>query len=79
MIIKEQALKIVSDLIDSHKISGREAISLISAILNDSHTQCEVNDLVIHPHQETITTTVTGNITDNIITTSPKGMEIIYG
>ena len=37
--MKEQALKIVSDLIDGHKISGREAISLISAILNDSKTQ----------------------------------------
>jgi hypothetical protein len=37
--MKEQALKIVSDLIDDHKISGRDAISLIGAILNDSNTQ----------------------------------------
>ena len=37
--MKEQALKIVSELIDSHKIGGREAISLISAILNESNTQ----------------------------------------
>ena len=102
--MKEQALKIVSDLIDGHKISGGEAISLISAILNESNTQyitaspiisqpirvedisrpqCEVNDVVIYPHNSgTITTTVTGNIgniTDNVNVTRPKGMEVIYG
>jgi hypothetical protein len=101
--MKEQALKIVSDLIDGHKISGREAITLISAILNDSNTQyipaspiisqpirvedisrpqCGVTDVVINPHASSpypsaITTTVTGNTND--ITTSSKGMEVIYG
>lgn len=103
--MKEQALKIVSDLIDGHKISGREAISLISAILNDSNKQyipaspiitqpirpgdisrpqCEITDVVINPHtsspyQGTITTAVTGNVTDNINATSSKGVEVIYG
>lgn len=101
--MKEQALKIVSDLIDGHKINGREAISLISAILNDSKTQyvpaspiitqpirvedisrpqCGVTDVVINPHtsspySSSITTTVTGNVTDS--TTSSKGVEVIYG
>ena len=105
--MKEQALKIVSDLIDGHKISGREAISLISAILNDSNTQyipaspiisqpirpedisrpqCKTTDVVIHPHSNpypgTITTTVAGNVTDNISAinaTSSKGVDVIYG
>lgn len=101
--MKEQALKIVSDLIDGHKINGREAISLIGAILNDSKTQyipaspiitqpirpedisrpqCETVDTVTNPYPGTITSTVTGNITDNIDNinvTRPKGMEVIYG
>lgn len=102
--MKEQALKIVSDLIDGHKISGRDAISLIGAILDDSKTQyvpaspiitqpirpedisrpqCETVDTVTNPHSTpypgTITTAVTGNITDNINVTRPKGMEVIYG
>lgn len=103
--MKEQALKIVSDLIDGHKINGKEAISLIVAILNDSNTQyipaspiisqpirpedisrpqSGVTDVAINPHTSTpypgtITTAVTGNITDNISATRPKGIEVIYG
>lgn len=103
--MKEQALKIVSDLIDDHKIKGEDAVTLIIAISDNSprqyasaapiisqpirpedisRPQCELTDVVINPHTsnpypDTITTTVTGNITNDIITTSPKGMEIIYG
>lgn len=85
--MKEQALKIVSDLIDGHKINGKEAISLIVAILNDSNTQYIPASPIIsqpirpedisRPYSGTITTTVTGDITDNA--TRPKGIEVIYG
>lgn len=102
--MKEQALKIVSDLIDDHKISGKDAVTLIIAISDNSKPQyipgapivsnplqlkdlspkCDMMDVVINPHTSnpypsTITTTVNGNITNDNIETTPKGMEIIYG
>lgn len=85
--MKEQALKIVSDLIDGHKISGEDAVILITAILKESNplyspvtisSPISVKD-ISNPHSGTITTTATGNINNDITTARPKGMEVIYG
>lgn len=90
--MKEQALKIVTDLIDSHKIKGEDAIILIQAILKESNppyypslttpSPISVKDISnpqCNPYPGTITTTVTGNINNDINTTSSKGVEVIYG
>lgn len=79
--MKERALEIVSKLIDQNKISGQEAVTLIQSIIGPAGCSgspividsikpqpvtSEINDVIIQPYSTSITS-------------SDKGMEIIYG
>jgi hypothetical protein len=79
--MKEQALEIVSKLIDQHKITGQEAVILINSIVTSSCNysapiitdsikpgpiDCDGSGVIIRPYGT--------NITEPVI----KGMEITY-
>ena len=90
--MKEQALKIVSDLINTNKINGEEAVTLIQSIIGSSGCSgspividpikpqpitSEINDVVIQPCRTSIT-----SITDKpveVIYTTDKKETLIYG
>ena len=82
--MKEQALKIVSDLINTNKINGEDAVILIQAIMKTESCQfipdyhrVTPNDVKIVPYTNTTGVDKTPMIS-SITATTEKQVEVIY-
>ena len=79
--MKEQALKIVSDLINLNKINGKDAVILIQAIIDSSG--CSETPIVIDPIKPQSITSVINDVViqpygTSITATTDKQVEVIY-